>query len=56
MGMVSMCVCGRCLGKSGRKRISLYVFALFLASLRALLVRAICVLYVVECGVGGRGI
>ena len=39
VGMASMCIRGRCLEKSGRKRSSLYVFAHFLA----LLVRVICV-------------
>ena len=35
VGMVRMCICGRCLRKSGRKRNSLYVFALFLARLKS---------------------
>ena len=33
--MVSMCIRGRCLKTSGRKRSSLHVFALFLAKLRS---------------------
>ena len=47
VGMVSVCICGRCLGKSGRKRSSLYVFALFLARLMSAVVA--CYICVVCC-------
>ena len=47
VGMASVCICGRCLGKSGHKRSSLYVFAIFLARLMSAV--GACYICVVCC-------